>query len=78
MEDLQVDFRDTLVSLGELWLAASRAGIDPSPYFQEVAAISSPETTNVDTSMREVLANFELSAYFIEAVRPNLDRWPET
>ena len=38
------DYRDIIVSLAFLHHAARRAGIDPDPYFREVAALARPET----------------------------------
>jgi hypothetical protein len=39
-----IDFRDVLVSLAFLYQAATEAGIDPKPYFKEVADTARPET----------------------------------
>lgn len=38
------DYRDIIVSLAFLHHAARRAGIDPDPFFREVAALARPET----------------------------------
>jgi hypothetical protein len=38
------DYRDIIVSLAFLHHAARRAGIDPDPFFLEVAALARPET----------------------------------
>src|SRR5919199_3408317 len=38
------DYRDIIVSLAFLHHATRRAGIDPDPYFREVAALARPET----------------------------------
>jgi hypothetical protein len=35
------DFRDTYVTLGALYIGAVRCGMDPGPYFEEAAEISS-------------------------------------
>ncbi|MEO6457850.1 MAG: hypothetical protein ABIO92_06200 [Chloroflexia bacterium] len=39
-----IDFRDALVSLAFLHHAATEAGINPKPYFKEVADMARPET----------------------------------
>ncbi len=38
------DYRDVIVSLAFLHHAATRAGIDPRPHFEAVAALARPET----------------------------------
>jgi hypothetical protein len=38
------DYRDIIISLAFLHLAARKAGIDPAPAFTEVAALARPET----------------------------------
>jgi len=38
------DYRDIIVSLAFLHRAARRAGIDPDPFFREVATLARPET----------------------------------
>jgi hypothetical protein len=54
-----LDWRDVLVSLAFLYFAATQAGIDPAPYFKEVANIANPETGKfirgfLDRSDREI------------------------
>ena len=46
--------------------------MDPRPYFEEVAEISSGVSNIEQTSMRDFLLRFEGSAYFGEAVAPKL------
>jgi len=38
------DYRDVIISLAFLHYAATRAGIDPRPHFEAVAALARPET----------------------------------
>lgn len=38
------DFREVLVALGHLHYTATQIGIDPTPYFEEIAASTVPET----------------------------------
>lgn len=43
LENSGMDYRDTITSLGELYKAATVAGIDPNPYFQKAALLASRE-----------------------------------
>jgi len=74
MDDNGTDFRDTYVVLGDLYVCAVRCGMEPEPYFQEAADISSGVPSIGQTSMRDFLLRFEGSAYFGEAVAPKLRR----
>lgn len=56
IENGRNDWRDTIVSLGPLYLAAEGAGIDPILPFQEVAEISIEP-------VRRILKGFHESAY---------------
>ncbi len=47
------DYRDIIVSLAFLHHAARRAGIDPDPFFREVAALARPETEEFISSFLE-------------------------
>lgn len=76
IEDLQFDYRDTLVALGELFLAATRAGINPLPLFQKVAATSSSKVTIAGMSTRDLLTNFDKTEYFIASIKPKLGKLP--
>ena len=73
IDDNGTDFRDTYVALGALYLCAVRCGMDPRPYFEEAAEISSGASNTELTSMRDFLLRFEGSAYFGESVAPKLD-----
>jgi hypothetical protein len=77
IEDNRSDCRDTFVGLGSLYVAASSAGIDCSPYFQEAAGLSSTQGGHHTSlsSMRDFLSNFEKSAYFIQDVRPLIGKY---
>lgn len=71
IDDLRsTDIRAVDELLGELWLAAERAGIDPAPVFQEVAAVSNRATGGGSAHFRDRLAGFEGSLHFKEAVQP--------
>jgi len=72
MEDLRADHHDTLHGLGELYVAAEKAGLDPQKQFTEAAALCSSESTEDGRSSRELLANFSQSEYFLQQVQPQL------
>lgn len=72
IDDNGTDFRDTYVALGELYIGAVRCGMEPGPYFEEAAEISSGDSNMELTPMRNFLLRFEESAYFGESVAPKL------
>ena len=72
IEDNGTDFRDSYVVLGALYVCAVRCAVEPGPYFEEAAKISSDVSNIEQTSMRDFLLRFERSAYFEEAVAPKL------
>lgn len=72
IDDIGTDFRDSYVALGVLYISAVRCGMDPGPYFEEAAEISSGISNIEQTSMRDFLLRFERSAYFEESVAPKL------
>ena len=65
IEDNRTDFRDTYMALGGLYVAAARAGLEPVPYFRDIAALSSER-------MRQFLGSFDRSAFFAADVIPHL------
>lgn len=73
--DNRADVRDLSVALGNLYLVAHRVGLDASSFFKEAAGMSGSARNSMPTykgSTRQFLAQFEHSAYFIEAVKPKL------
>jgi hypothetical protein len=72
IDDNGTDFRDTYVALGDLYLCAVRCGMEPVPYFEVAAEISSGVSNLELIPMRDFLLGFERSAYFGEAVAPRL------
>jgi hypothetical protein len=72
IDDNGTDFRDTYVALGDLYLCAVQCGMEPVPYFEEAAEISSGVSNLELIPMRDFLLGFERSAYFGEAVAPRL------
>lgn len=64
LSDLRTDYRDMYLSLGELYLAGLRGGIEPGPAFGEAARLSSDDPNRFGkSSMRDFLGRFERSAY---------------
>lgn len=61
--DRRVDYRDLLICLGELWLAAEAAGIAPARHFSAVARISNPEPRPGEQSTRDLLRGFQRSGH---------------
>lgn len=59
IENCDGDFRDTLMALAELYVAGERAGIDPEPYFKDVAELSSCQApSGGTTTLRDMLSGF--------------------
>ena len=73
IEDQRVDYRDWLMALGDVYLAARTAGLDPSPELKRIGALSNVEghrATPMPTS--DALARFEESAYFATSILPRM------
>jgi hypothetical protein len=72
--DNRLDFRDIFTAIRELYLASARAGIDPSPFLQETAAISSTTVPAAARhwSARDQFMNFEKTEFFKQDVEPEL------
>lgn len=63
ISDRRVDYRDLLICLGKLWLAAEEVGIAPARHFSAVARISNPEPRPGDRSTQELLRGFRRSGH---------------
>ncbi len=61
--DRRVDYRDLLICLGELWLAAEGVGIAPARHFSGVARISNTEPRYGDGSTQDLLRHFRTSGH---------------
>jgi hypothetical protein len=73
IEDQRNDYRDWLMALGDLYLSARAAHLDPSPVFKRIAERSNPEPTPPPlSSTRDMLNNFENTAYFMTSILPQL------
>jgi hypothetical protein len=73
IEDQRRDYRDWLMLLGDLYLSARAAKLDPSPVLKRIADLSNPERhAAAPTPTREALRTFEDSAYFATSILPQL------
>ncbi len=63
ISDMRVDWRDLLISLGKLYLAAEDVGIRPISHFTAVAKISNPEGRYGEGSTRDLLRDFHRSGH---------------
>jgi hypothetical protein len=74
IENCAKDFRDVLLALAELYVAAEEAGIDPKPAFKAVARLSSREKPRGGmTPVRQMLANFHRYGALKERKRKQLN-----
>lgn len=74
IHDLRGDYSEVVEQLGRAWLAAFKAGIDPKPHFEAVAALSNPGMGGGGACFGQLMAEFGASAYFRDRVRPQLGR----
>jgi hypothetical protein len=73
IDDQRRDYRDWLMALGDLYLSARTARLDPTPVLKRIAERSNPERhAAAPTPTRDALANFEDSAYFMTSILPHL------
>ena len=63
IEDMRVDYRDLLICLGKLYLAAESIGIKPLSHFKAVARMSSAQGRYGGGSTRDLLAEFHTSGH---------------
>jgi hypothetical protein len=76
IENCATDYRDDLVALAGIWVAAERAGIDPSPYFRAVAKLSSDrEPRGGEAPVSEIMNNLQDYAVVSE-YRATQGEWP--
>jgi hypothetical protein len=74
IDDQKRDYRDWLMSLGDLYLSAHAKNVDPSPVIKRMAERSNPERhAAAPTSTRDALSGFENSAYFLTSIVPQLN-----
>ena len=73
IDDQRRDYRDWLMSLGDLYLSARAAHLDPSPVLKRIADLSNPERhAAAPTPTRDALGTFEDSAYYMTSILPQL------
>ena len=73
IDDQRVDYRDWLMALGDLYLSARAARLDPTPVLKRIAERSNPERHAASpTPTRDALGKFEDSAYFMTSILPQL------
>ncbi len=64
LEDLHADLEQVDALLARIWLGALRAGLDPRPAFEAVAAVSNPGTGGGSAFTQRHLRGFERSLAF--------------
>ena len=73
IDDQRVDYRDWLMSLGVVYLAARTHGIDPAPALKRIGALSNSEPhAAAPTPTRDAMTGYEQSAYFATSILPRL------
>lgn len=76
IENCASDYRDVLMALADLWVAAERAGIDPQPHFREMASLSSDQKPRGGLiPVSEMMNNFQNYAVLGER-RAAQGKWP--
>lgn len=71
--DQKVDYRDLLIALGRLWLAAEEVRLEPARHFSAVAEMSSTEPVYLNRSTRELLRGFSTSGYLKSIKRKDVE-----
>jgi hypothetical protein len=67
LENSGVDYRDTLIHLADLFIAAEDQGLEPELHFREIAEICDSEMPRGgSTPMKQLMANISLSAILSE------------
>ncbi|HEV8535612.1 MAG TPA: hypothetical protein VGR87_07825 [Candidatus Limnocylindria bacterium] len=73
IEDQRRDYRDWLVAIGNVYVAAFKGGLDATPVLKRMAERSNAEGhPATKTPTREALERFDRSAYFGTSVLPRL------
>ena len=73
IDDQRRDYRDWIMSLGDVYLSARAAHLDPSPVLKRIGERSNPERhAAAPTPTRDALEKFEDSAYFMTSILPQL------
>ena len=73
IDDQRVDYRDWLVAVGDVYVAARTAGVDPSPALKRIGALSNAVGHRASpTPTSDALSHFEQSAYFLTSILPRM------
>lgn len=72
IDDGRTEIADVWRVLADLWVAAVRAGVDPRPAIERVAAVSNRGASGGAAHMRELLLDFERSEHFEPLVAERL------
>jgi hypothetical protein len=76
LENCGVDYRDTLLTLADLYVSAESVGIDPKPLFMETAEISGKERPRGgSTPVSEILRNLDTYAVVQERRSKGKNFW---
>jgi hypothetical protein len=74
IDDQRTDYRDWLMSLGDLYLTAHAKHLDARPVIKRIAERSSLERHSIaPMSTRDAFSTFEDSAYFLTSIAPQLN-----
>ena len=69
IDDARAEFDSLHETLGAIYIAAARAGLDPNTYFADAAAVANKGASGGGTFLRSILENFEDSVWFTENVK---------
>jgi len=69
IDDARADFDDLHRVLADLYLAATRAGIDAKQYFTDAAEVANKGAGGGGTFLRSILEEFDTSPWFLEHVK---------
>jgi hypothetical protein len=72
LADNRVDDKEMCPALASLYETCVKAGLYPSKEFVNIGRLSNPEGGRTKISMRDLLMDFENSAFFRSNVRPRL------
>lgn len=69
IDDGRSDFDELHEALGAIWIATSRAGLDPREYFADAAEVANKGAGGGGTFLRSILEDFESSVWFREKAK---------
>jgi len=71
IQDNQVDVTAALDAIGNIYIRACEAGLNPDPYLHEIAAKSSRDPSLDSRAMYDILTQFTESLYFHNYIAPH-------